>query len=293
MGSIPIRLRHFSFMPKLSRTKSTAKWATWRWPIQFGFLIAWLDPFLLRLHSACGPVFHCYSCPLATFACPIGVIANFSAIHAVPFAALGVLALVGAIFGSFVCGWACPFGFLQDLLAKIPTPKFALPGWTGWFRYVTLAAFVLIIPYSFGESHPLFFCSLCPAGALEAALPNVVQQAATGQSIVWPSEIKTIIFSAFVIASLFTWRPWCSALCPLGAIYGLMNHFSLMVLRFHPEQCQGCESCRSVCRDGKDAEFRADSSRCVHCLECSRCSALSVETIFTPIAISPTADRAD
>ena len=46
--------------------------------VQAAFLLAWLGPFGLRLHYLCGPVFHCYACPLATFACPIGVLANFS-----------------------------------------------------------------------------------------------------------------------------------------------------------------------------------------------------------------------
>ena len=84
-----------------------------RWWVQTGFLLAWLDPLMLRLHTVCSPVFHCYSCPLATFACPIGLLANFSAIHMIPFAVLGTLVVLGTVFGSFVCGWACPFGFLQ------------------------------------------------------------------------------------------------------------------------------------------------------------------------------------
>ncbi len=66
-----------------------SKLARWRSWVQAGFLLAWLDPLMLRMHTVCSPVFHCYSCPLATFACPIGVLANFSAIHLIPFAALG------------------------------------------------------------------------------------------------------------------------------------------------------------------------------------------------------------
>ena len=113
--------------------------ARWRWLVQTGFLMAWLDPLVMRMHNVCGPVFHCYSCPLAMFACPIGVLANFSALHVFPFAAVGMLVVLGAAFGSFVCGWACPFGFLQDLIAKVPTPKFTLPLWMGHLRYVVLA----------------------------------------------------------------------------------------------------------------------------------------------------------
>ncbi|MFZ5831872.1 MAG: 4Fe-4S binding protein, partial [Planctomycetota bacterium] len=101
--------------------------------LQAAFALLWLSPFL-RIHSVCGPVFHCYSCPLAAFSCPIGALANFSALHVFPFIAVGTLLLVGALFGSLVCGYACPFGLFQDLLGKIPTPKFRLPAWTGYTR---------------------------------------------------------------------------------------------------------------------------------------------------------------
>ena len=87
-----------------------AKFARWRGWIQAAFLLAWLNPWLVRIHSVCSPVFHCYSCPLATFACPIGVMANFSALHLVPWIAIGTVLATGALFGSLICGWVCPFG---------------------------------------------------------------------------------------------------------------------------------------------------------------------------------------
>lgn len=134
-------------MAKKKTGTTASRLAGWRWWIQAGFLFAWLDPFMLRMHTVCSPVFHCYSCPLATFACPIGVLANFSAIHLIPFAALGTLIVLGAVLGSFVCGWACPFGFLQDLAHRVPTRKFTLPSWTGYFRYVSLIVLVIAVPF--------------------------------------------------------------------------------------------------------------------------------------------------
>jgi ferredoxin-type protein NapH len=267
--------------PKKKSVWSAAKIARWRFWVQAGFLLAWLDPLMIRMHSFCGPVFHCYSCPLATFACPIGVLANFSAIHAIPFVLLGMLLILGASIGSFICGWVCPFGFLQDLIAKIPTPKFTLPVWTGYFRYVVLAAFVLVIPYLWGESHPLFFCSLCPAGALEGALPNAAKQALAHDPVTWPNAAKLTILGVLLAAMLFTWRPWCTLFCPLGAIYSIFNHVSFLFLRFHPNRCIDCADCRSLCLDGGDAERRIDSLRCVRCMECSRCRAVTIETVFS------------
>jgi polyferredoxin len=263
----------------LSIARRLAGWRCW---VQAGFLLVWLDPLMLRMHTICGPVFHCHSCPLAMFACPIGVLANFSALHIIPFLALGTVAMVGVVFGSFVCGWACPFGFLQDLIAKVPTPKFRLPAWMGCFRYGVLIVFVLVIPFLFGKDHPLFFCRLCPAGALEGAIPNMTQLAIAGQPVVWPTVAKMMVFVFTLIAMFFTWRPWCTLFCPLGAIYGLLNYVSFFVLDFHKNRCVGCDRCLNFCLDGGRAKDRIDSMRCVRCLECAQCDAVSIGTAFSP-----------
>ena len=78
----------------------------------------------------------------------------------------------------------------------------------------------------------------------------------------------------------FTWRPWCTLFCPLGAIYGLLNHVSFFFLRFHRERCRSATDCRSLCLDGGQPERRVDGLRCVRCLECTRCRAVTVETAF-------------
>ena len=40
-----------------------------------------------------------------------------------PFYILGTLLLFGVTLGRTICGFLCPFGFLQELLYKIPLPK--------------------------------------------------------------------------------------------------------------------------------------------------------------------------
>jgi ferredoxin-type protein NapH len=262
--------------------KFTSKLIGWRMWIQTAFLVVWLDPIGLRLHTMCSPVFHCYACPLSTFACPIGVIAQFGALHVFPFIAIGLLVAVGAFFGTLICGWACPFGFLQDLTAKVPTPKFDLPKYTGYFRYVMLIGTVLAIPYFFGEGHPLFVCRVCPAGALEAAVPTMAGQAIAGQEVVWPNAIKLTILIVFLIAIFFIKRPWCRVLCPLGAIFSLFNRISAFFLRFDAEKCTHCDRCHKLCEYGIEPEKTPNDLNCIRCLECTQCSpdALNVGSIL-------------
>lgn len=264
-----------------SRLDRSIRWMARRraW-VQAAFLVIWLDPLLLRLHSVCGPVFHCYSCPLALLACPIGVVANFSALHLIPFAAIGTLVVIGAALGNTVCGWACPFGFLQDMAAKIPTPRFQIPAWAGYTRYAVLVSLVIVVPYLWGEAHPLFFCRLCPAGALEGALPNTVRMARAGEGLILPNPAKLTILAAFLVAILFTIRPWCRLLCPLGAIFSLFNRASVLVLRYKSDACKTCGQCAKMCSYGVLPNANVNNGRCIRCLECTRCNALGVSTVF-------------
>ena len=251
--------------------------------VQTGFLAVWLAPLGRWLHGIPGCVFHCYSCPLSSFACPIGVMANYAAllpvVAEVPYLLIGILLLVGAVSGSLVCGWACPFGFVQDLLSKIVPKKITLPGWVGHFRYVVLVGLVLLLPMLLGfkgipfEEQVISICRLCPAGALEAGLPYSVQGLMTGNGWMM-SGLKTGILLAFIGAALFIHRPWCRMLCPLGGLLALFNRFSLFHLRFNAKECVECNLCRSRCSMGVKVDQNVNVTGCIRCLECSTCGAL-------------------
>lgn len=105
---------------------------------------------MFRRH-ACTPGFACHGCPWATFACPMGVMAQGAALRSgLAAQALGYLLLVGLLLGRLVCGFLCPFGWLQDLLHRIPTPKLKLPRWTRYGKYLALALLVFLLPFLLG-----------------------------------------------------------------------------------------------------------------------------------------------
>ncbi len=252
-----------------------ARAVRWRAGVQSLFAAIWLFP-LLRIHTFCAPVFHCYSCPLALFACPIGIMAQFSAAHIFPFIAVGVVLVAGALLGSFICGWVCPFGFFQDLAARVPTPKLRLPTWLGYGRYVVLVGLVFLVPYLWGTEHWAFICSICPAGMLEAAVPSMVSQAFGGQVVTWPNMIKVGVTVFVVGAMFFKFRPWCTLLCPLGAIFGACNKVSAAYLKVNGHTCTSCGACRKQCPVGVKPDVSPNHSSCVRCLKCTRCSSLGV-----------------
>ncbi len=251
--------------------------------VQTSFLGVWLAPVGQWLHAIPGCVFHCYSCPLSSFACPVGVAANYAALlpaaFEVPYLLIGILLVIAAASGSLVCGWACPFGFLQDWLAKIPLPKLRLPAWTGCLRYVVLVGLVLLLPMILGfqgipfDEQSVSICRLCPAGALEAGLPYSVKSYLAGQGWLM-SWFKTAILVTFLASAMFIHRPWCRLFCPLGGFLALFNRVSLFHLRFNAKECVECNLCRSRCSMGVKVDEKVNVSGCVRCLECVKCGAL-------------------
>lgn len=266
--------------PPSALGRKLSRWRSW---VQFGFLAIWLAPLGRWLHGIPGCVFHCYSCPLSSFACPIGVMANYAALLPVvgewPYVLIGVLLAVGAASGSLVCGWACPFGFVQDLLGKIVPWKITMPAWTGYTRYAVLVGLVLLLPAVLGfkgipfEEQKISICRLCPAGALEAGLPYSIQSLVAGHGWVM-SGLKTGILATFLAAALLINRPWCRVFCPLGGLLSLFNRFSLFHLRFNPANCTECNLCRSRCSMGVKVDQKVNVSGCVRCLECTTCGAI-------------------
>jgi ferredoxin-type protein NapH len=242
-----------------------------------------LAPLGQWLHGIPGCVFHCYSCPLSSFGCPVGIAANYAALLPVtlevPYLLLGMLLLVGALGGSIVCGWACPFGFLQDLLGRVTTRKIALPGWVGYIRYVVLVGLVLLLPAMLGfkgiafDDQVVSICRLCPAGALEAGVPYSLQSLLAGKGWIM-SGFKSGLLVVFFASALLIHRPWCRIFCPLGGFLSLCNRFSLFHLRFNPKECIECNLCRTRCHMGVKVDQKVNVSGCIRCLECSTCGAL-------------------
>jgi ferredoxin len=109
-----------------------------------------LNMFGLSFKKFCAPGFNCHGCPWASMACPIGVFTFSSAVHQLPVLAISSILAVGLVFGRMVCGFACPFGLIQELLHRIPSPKLKLPKIFRIGKYLFLLFFVILLPFMFG-----------------------------------------------------------------------------------------------------------------------------------------------
>jgi len=220
------------------------------------------------------PALNCYACPAAAFACPIGSLQHFVGRHKLPLYVLGTVGLVGALIGRASCGWFCPFGWFQELVYKIPTPKLRLPNRFNWTRTITLGMLVVAIPYVTREP---WFCKLCPAGTLEAGIPMALLFSDIRSMIGTLYWIKLGLLAAFLGWMSVTQRPFCRWVCPLGALWSPFNPISSFRLQVDQERCSRCNQCQEVCPVDIRVYENESSSACIRCLECVR--ACSVECI--------------
>ena len=226
----------------------------------------------------CVPVLNCYSCPGALGACPIGSLqaALASGKNRFPFYVLGLLMLFGVMLGRAVCGLLCPFGLVQDLLHKIPSPKLSVPKKIDrparYVKYAVLLVLVVLLPaFAAPEAGiaPPYFCKyVCPAGTLGGGIPllltNPSLRQAAGLLFTW----KALALALILAASVVIHRPFCKYLCPLGAFYAVFNRFSLYQMHFDREKCVGCGKCEKACPMNVEVTRNINSPECIRCGMC-------------------------
>ncbi len=226
----------------------------------------------------CVPGLNCYSCPGALGSCPIGSLQAVLSGGSTGFSyyVTGTILLFGAVFGRLICGFLCPFGFVQDLLFKLRIRKLRPPARVDrslrWLKYFILLTFVILLPMvakgTLAVGLPWFCKYICPAGTLEGGIPLLLAKqslrAAVGALFAWKMAILVLI----LIASVLIYRPFCKYICPLGAIYGLLNRWSFYSMSVDAGSCTHCGACHRVCKMQVNVTEDINSAECIRCGAC-------------------------
>ena len=194
--------------------------------------------------------------------------------HGVKVSVLGLLLLFALCLGRVICGWLCPFGLVQDLLYKIPSPKLRKNAFTqklSLLKYAAAVIFVLLLPVYFwwqdGVGAPAFCKYICPAGTLEAGLPLLALNANLRDGIGLLFGWKFLLMLVILGACVFIYRPFCRFLCPLGAWYGLFNKLSAFGITVDKAKCTGCNACVRFCK--MDCQ-KVNDRECINCGKCKK-----------------------
>lgn len=226
--------------------------------------------------AVCVPGLNCYSCPGASGACPIG---SFQAVvgsskFRFSYYITGFLILLGVLLGRFICGFLCPFGWLQELLHKIPTKKLStkkLKPLT-YLKYAILLLAVVLLPAivvnDLGMGDPFFCKYICPQGVLEGAIPLAAVNEGIRSALGPLFNRKLIILIVVVVLSVLFYRPFCKWICPLGAFYALMNKMSLLGIKVDEHKCVSCGKCARVCKMDVDVTKTPNHTECIRCGKC-------------------------
>ncbi len=259
------------------------------------------------LKVICSPGLNCYSCPAATTYCAMGSLQQLMAgirfslengQYFLGWYVVGSIGVLGGIFGRMICAWLCPFGLIQELLHKIPSPKLQVPRILRFVKYGILLVMVVLLPLlavdEFGGG-TLWFCKyLCPAGTLEAGIPMLLLQPKLREIVGFLFLSKLIIMVIFIGWSIPASRPFCRTTCPLGAFYALFNKVKLVKMKFHADKCTRCKACHHVCPMGVKFDESPDDMECITCLACmdKAChyDAISLDIGGIPLGTSPAPD---
>lgn len=226
--------------------------------------------------AVCVPGLNCYSCPGAAGACPIG---SFQAVvgsskFRFSYYITGFLILLGVLLGRFICGFLCPFGWLQELLHKIPGKKLStkkLKPLT-YLKYAILLLAVVLLPAivvnDLGMGDPFFCKYICPQGVLEGAIPLAAVNEGIRSALGPLFNRKLIILIVVAVLSVLFYRPFCKWICPLGAFYALMNKVSLLGIKVDEHKCVSCGKCARVCKMDVDVTKTPNHTECIRCGKC-------------------------
>lgn len=258
-----------------------------------GYFKGFLDSSIYsgKLKSICVPGLNCYSCPGAFGACPIGslqaVISDIK--YKFSFYIVGFLTLMGVTMGRFICGWLCPFGLIQELLNKIPSPKFKVSKKfekLKYLKYVILLVFVILLPMFWvndvGMGSPTFCKYICPAGTLEGGVPLTLLDTSLRSAVGFLFAWKLTLLIITIILSIIIFRPFCRFICPLGAIYSIFNPISIYRLKIDKDKCTSCGACAKKCKMDIEVYKKPNSLECIRCGECkSACSQGAIKTLIS------------
>ena len=161
------------------------------------------------------------------------------------------------------CGWLCPFGALQELLAQL-SRFIGLPQWNpseSLQKYLWLGKYV-------SAALVLGLAALSiDVGSRVAEVEQFNTAITSHFNRAWPYVIYAC---ALLMFGLFTERAYCRFLCPLGGVLALADRLHLVnLLKRRPECGSPCHLCENSCPvKAISTTGQIKMAECFQCMDC-------------------------
>ena len=182
---------------------------------------------------------------------------------------LGLAVLAATAFlGRVFCGWICPLGTLQQLVSWMAGPKkrqaVEANRYRTWFATKYIVLIVLLAWSALGANHVGW---LDPLPLLHRAFAAAVRPLWIGV----PSPggwVSFFLFGAILVASVWMPRFFCRAVCPAGALMGVVARLAPVRIHRIAETCNDCKLCLFACQGADEPLANHRVSECHVCLNC-------------------------
>jgi len=194
-----------------------------------------------------------------------------------------VTVVLTIVFGRFFCGWVCPFGSLHQFVGylgnrkKTVAQKIQLNKYRKGqcVKYIVLAT--LLGMAAFPSLAASLQTGLLDPIPLVTRSVNLVVVSVLDRGFNFVSVSKRfyegawLIFAVFLMAVLFNLvipRFYCRFVCPLGALFGIIDRFAIWRIGKNTNQCNNCNLCEKNCEGGCEPAGNIRISECVLCFNC-------------------------